>query len=96
MPDDIAVRPTHHIVLFEGLYANVSEGAWRRAAELFDERWVLECADDAIHERLVARHVSTGVAADAHEAKWRGALRGLALRGLELDRIGPRRGDESW
>lgn len=72
VPDDIQVRPEHRIVLIEGLYANVNEGAWAEASRLYDERWLIECDEKVARQRLVQRHVRTGVAQSIHEAEWRG------------------------
>lgn len=74
--DDVAIQQHHRIVLFEGLYANVDDGEWARAARLFDERWVVECDEHTARTRLIARHVVTGVARDEAEAAWRGEWAG--------------------
>ncbi|PWN36496.1 P-loop containing nucleoside triphosphate hydrolase protein [Meira miltonrushii] len=70
-PNDIAVHPSHRIVIIEGLYANVDEGAWSKAAALYDERWVIECPEPLARARLIERHVVTGVAQSKEEAEWR-------------------------
>lgn len=77
--DDIAILPHHRFVILEGLYANVNEGYWAPAAKLYDERWVIECPESIARERLVVRHVATGVGKDEEEAVWRGEQSGWAL-----------------
>lgn len=72
IPDDIIILPSHRLVIFEGLYANLNEGAWVEAGRLYDERWVIECSEQVARQRLIERHVATGVAIDQHEAEWRG------------------------
>ncbi|CBQ72253.1 conserved hypothetical protein [Sporisorium reilianum SRZ2] len=71
LEDDVAVLPTHRVVVFEGLYCNCDVGEWRRAAREFDARLVFEVPKDEARRRLVARHVKTGVAKDQEEAIWR-------------------------
>lgn len=72
LEDDIAVMPTHRVVVFEGLYCNCDVGEWKRAAREFDTRLVFEMPIEEAKRRLVVRHVKTGVAKDEEEAVWRG------------------------
>lgn len=72
LENDVAVLPTHRIVVFEGLYCNCDVGEWGRAAREFDTRLVFEIAKEEAKRRLVVRHVKTGVAKDEEEAVWRG------------------------
>lgn len=41
---------------------------WNRAAELLDELWFVEVDERIARQRLIARHVKTGVAKDEAEA----------------------------
>ncbi|KAH9906908.1 P-loop containing nucleoside triphosphate hydrolase protein [Xylariomycetidae sp. FL2044] len=66
--DDIPVRPSHRVVVFEGNYVCLARGSWGAAAALMDERWFVEVDFAAARRRLVARHVRAGIAADAEEA----------------------------
>jgi pantothenate kinase len=70
--DDVQISSHHRIIVFEGLYANINEGEWARAAALYDERWVVECDEAISRTRLIERHVATGVGKDKEEAAWRG------------------------
>lgn len=70
-PDAIVVLPTHRIVIIEGLYAYLSLDRWKKAAELLDERWYVEVDYDVARERLVRRHVVTGVTETEAEARLR-------------------------
>lgn len=72
LEDDVAVLPTHRVVVFEGLYCNCDVGDWKRAAREFDTRLVFEVPKEEARRRLVVRHVKTGVAKDKEEAVWRG------------------------
>jgi hypothetical protein len=69
--DAISIRAHDRIILIEGLYTLLSIDPWREAAELLDERWLLEVDTDEERERLVKRHVLSGVTRDADEAAWR-------------------------
>lgn len=68
---DIAVLPSHRLVILEGLYCNCDDGEWARGARALDERWVVEVDRNVARERLRVRHVLTGVAKDEEEALWR-------------------------
>ncbi|MCJ1308441.1 hypothetical protein MMC25_002094 [Agyrium rufum] len=69
--DDIAIDPSHRIVIFEGNYLSLDEGEWKEAAELMDERWFVEADFDLARRRLVSRHVRTGVEANEKDARKR-------------------------
>ncbi|KAI6028940.1 P-loop containing nucleoside triphosphate hydrolase protein [Pisolithus marmoratus] len=70
-PDAVAVYPHHRIVVIEGLYTMLDADVWRAAAEAMDERWWIDVDWEVARERLVKRHVLTGVAKDIQEANWR-------------------------
>lgn len=61
------------IVIVEGLYCNLSIEPWRRAADLWDVRWLITTTDDIARERLISRHVASGIARSPEEARERGA-----------------------
>ncbi|KAI1394320.1 phosphoribulokinase/uridine kinase, partial [Hypoxylon trugodes] len=66
--DDIAILPTHRIVVFEGNYVCLDKEPWREAAGLMDERWFVEVDFETARRRLVKRHVTAGIARDEKEA----------------------------
>lgn len=66
-PDAIRIT-TERIVIIEGLYVILGTERWRGAAELLDERWVIDVDPELAAKRVVKRHVSTGVTQDADEA----------------------------
>lgn len=70
-PRAVAVHPHHRVVLIEGLYGFLGIEPWREAAEMLDERWWLDVSEEEAERRLVARHVSSGVADNLEEAIWR-------------------------
>ncbi|KAG5651098.1 hypothetical protein H0H81_009854 [Sphagnurus paluster] len=69
--DDVAIYPHHRVIVIEGLYTFLSIPPWNQAGLLLDERWYIEVDIDVAKERLVQRHVMTGVARDHDEAVWR-------------------------
>lgn len=75
LEDDVSVLPSHRIVVFEGLYCNCDAGEWKRAAEAFDKRLVFDIEKEEAKQRLVVRHVATGVAKDTEQAIWRGKFK---------------------
>jgi pantothenate kinase len=70
-PDTVAIHPNHRIVIIEGLYPFLSIDPWVEASKLLDERWFIQIDAIKARERLVKRHVITGVAKDMEEAIWR-------------------------
>ncbi|KAI9502061.1 hypothetical protein GGI25_004576 [Coemansia spiralis] len=69
----IAVRASHRVVLIEGLYAHVNSEPWAAVGgELADELWwVSPRSRDISRERLVQRHIATGLAHNRDEAAQR-------------------------
>jgi pantothenate kinase len=70
-PDAITILPQHRIVIIEGLYSFLSLSPWREAGMLLDERWLLEIDPKVASDRIVKRHVASGIAKDLKEAQWR-------------------------
>lgn len=70
-PRAVAIYPYHRLVIIEGLYGFLRIGPWKEAGEHLDERWWVEIGETEAKERLVKRHVSSGVAQDMAEAVWR-------------------------
>ncbi|KAG6333025.1 hypothetical protein ID866_6060 [Astraeus odoratus] len=70
-PHAVVVQPHHRVVVIEGLYTMLDVEGWRDAAEMMDERWWVEVDWEVGKERLIKRHVRTGVAKDMEEAIWR-------------------------
>ncbi|KAI9461131.1 hypothetical protein HD554DRAFT_1534055 [Boletus coccyginus] len=70
-PDAVVVRPSHRIVVIEGLHTMLDVDPWHRAAALMDERWWIQIDPIRARTRLVTWHVQTGVAKDMDEAVWR-------------------------
>lgn len=70
-PRAVAIKPHHRVVIIEGLYTFLRLEPWIKASELLDERWWVEIGEDEAKDRLVKRHVLSGVAKDLEEAIWR-------------------------
>lgn len=68
IPGAISVCPHHRIVVIEGLYTFLSIDPWTEAGRLLDERWFIQLEAIKARERLVQRHVMTGVAKDMEKA----------------------------
>ena len=62
--DAIAILPQHRLVLIEGLY--VCRSDW--PAHLLDERWLLDTDPALARQRLIARHLSSGIVTTEDEA----------------------------
>ncbi|MEM9016469.1 MAG: AAA family ATPase [Verrucomicrobiota bacterium] len=67
-PEVIVVEPEHRVVIVEGLYLLIPE--WE-IAPLFDRKLFLDCDLETARERLVLRHVETGLCQDQDEARRR-------------------------
>jgi len=70
-PDAILIYPHHRVVVIEGLYTFLRIAPWDAAARVLDERWFVDVDPVEARERLVRRHILTGVAKDREEAEWR-------------------------
>ncbi|KAJ1642794.1 hypothetical protein J3B02_002029 [Coemansia erecta] len=70
--DEIAIRPDHRLVIVEGLYAHVSDEPWAQLDRYVSERWWVEPRSrEASIERLLKRHIDTGLSADRDAAALR-------------------------
>jgi len=56
----IAVRPQHRLVVTEGNYLLLRDGAWSEVRSLLDVVWYVEIDEETRLERLVRRHVAHG------------------------------------
>lgn len=63
----IAVLPSTQLVITEGNYLLMDEGAWAEIPALLDDSWFVDIAPGLRRERLVARHVQFGRSAAAAE-----------------------------
>jgi len=70
-PTGVKIYPRHRIVVIEGLYCFLSIGTWKEAGEMLDERWLTTVDFEKATERIIDRHVTSGVAGSIEEAQWR-------------------------
>ena len=68
--EDIPIAATSRIVVFEGNYLSLGSGApeWKEAAELMDELWFVDVEEHVARQRLITRHVASGIASDEADA----------------------------
>lgn len=66
-----AIHPHHKVIVIEGLYTFLGIEPWKDASLALDERWFIDVDPAVARDRLVRRHVVTGVAKDLEEAEWR-------------------------
>lgn len=90
------------MVVVEGNYVALDKGEWRQAGELMDEIWYVEVGEERARERLVRRHVASGICGDEEEAGRRVEGNDL-VNGREIEegrwRVDERiisREDEGW
>ncbi|PVH84355.1 phosphoribulokinase/uridine kinase [Cadophora sp. DSE1049] len=99
----IPIPSTSRILIFEGNYLSLDKGTWKEAAELMDEHWLVDVEEEVAGQRLVKRHVKSGVAED-EEGAWKRARENDLPNGREIvegrrkgiDEIVVSREDESW
>ena len=102
--DDIPIAATSRIVVFEGNYLSLGTGApeWREAAELMDELWFVEVEEEVARQRLIQRHVASGIASDEVDAAERADGNDLVngaeiIRGrLEVHEVVYSKDDDGW
>lgn len=91
--DAIEVKPTHRVVVIEGIYLAMSTPEpWNEGAEQFDEIHLLTISETVARQRIISRHLQTGLAKDedaaAHRADMNDLPNGLGmLENLSADHI---------
>ncbi|KAF7193570.1 ATP-dependent kinase-like protein notR' [Pseudocercospora fuligena] len=68
--NDRPIRKQSRIVVMEGNYLSLGSGAseWKEAAEMMDESWFVDVDREVARKRLIARHVTSGIAKDESDA----------------------------
>lgn len=61
----IAIEPHHRLVITEGNYLLVDQGAWSGVLPLLDEAWYVDVDDGLRNERLTSRHEAFGRSPEA-------------------------------
>lgn len=104
VPDELKIAPMSRIVIFEGNYLSLGSGApeWKQAAELMDELWFVEVDIEVARNRLIKRHIASGVAANeelaAKRADENDLLNGKEIIAgrLKVHEIITSRDDDTW
>lgn len=71
IPDDIPISPYSRILIFEGNYLSLSREPWQSAASLMDELWFIHVDRQVARQRLIKRHVLSGIVPDEASARHR-------------------------
>lgn len=66
--NDIAIDAQTQIVLIEGNYVGLTDEPWAQISRLCDELWFVEVPLDLVRQRLIKRHVDSGVCSNLEEA----------------------------
>lgn len=77
--DSLVVEQKHRLVLVEGIYLALNVEPWSQGHQYFDQIWLLECQRGRARERLIERHVLTGVTSNKSEAAERGVFFALNI-----------------
>lgn len=93
--NDISILPSTRCIIFEGNYLSLNKGPWLEAGKLMDENWFVHVDVEVARQRLVARHIASGICKDLQEANDRATGSDL-VNGEEIirDRIEEKRIDE--
>jgi pantothenate kinase len=65
---EVAVEPSHAVVVVEGNYLLVDEGPWAQVRDALDDAWFCATPDDERERRLVDRHTRHGRTVEAATA----------------------------
>lgn len=63
----VVVGTGARVLLFEGCYVGLREGAWGEARALMDEVWALDVAEEEAARRLGIRHFDAGLVVSVDE-----------------------------
>ena len=68
--NDIPIAASSRIVIFEGLYLSLGTAApeWKEAALMMDELWFVDVTEQVAKERLIKRHVASGISPNEEAA----------------------------
>lgn len=69
--DDIDIGDDVRVVLIEGNYVGLEDEPWNRLKHVCNELWVASTPPETVRERIVRRHLASGIAATTQEAEER-------------------------
>ncbi|KAG7144558.1 putative uridine kinase like protein [Verticillium longisporum] len=61
VPNSISLSSEARLVIIEGNYTLLNEAPWDQIADLVDDKWFVDVAEDMAHLRLAARHLKAGI-----------------------------------
>ncbi|KAK5663037.1 hypothetical protein OQA88_6452 [Cercophora sp. LCS_1] len=101
--NDIAIEPTHRIIVMEGNYVLLDKAPWSDAAALMDLCWFVSVEPSVARIRLAKRHVAAGIVSNLEEGDRRAVENDLPngeeitrLRVSSVDEIVSSREDSNW
>lgn len=101
--NDIPIRASARVIIFEGLYLSLNQKPWNEAAALMDESWFVDVDFETARKRLVERHIRSGICNDANEADRRARENDLvngkqivSNRILAIDELVRSKEDSHW
>lgn len=68
MENDIVIDKEIQVVIIEGNYVSLGDEVWTEIADYVDETWFCEASLDNVRERIIARHLESGISALREEA----------------------------
>lgn len=68
---DIIIDSSTKVVFVEGNYVGLAESPWNHLEEICDDYWMVETPSELVLERLIERHVASGVSPSVQEAEQR-------------------------
>ncbi|KAJ1970081.1 hypothetical protein IWQ62_000187 [Dispira parvispora] len=72
VPNGVTIIQSHRLVVFEGLYIQLqSTPIWEEIPPLMDEQWWVECPESTCRERLINRHITSGICKNSVDAAHR-------------------------
>lgn len=66
--NEIVILPENRLVVVEGLYLSLDQDGWRDISDIFDESWFVEVGRDVAVDRVIERHLKSGIADTREQA----------------------------
>lgn len=66
--NDIVILPENRLVVVEGLYLSLDQDGWRDIRDIFNESWFVEVDRDVAVDRVIERHLKSGIADTREQA----------------------------
>ena len=68
-PNGTVITSNHKVVIVEGLYLFLEHEPWKSHVKpIFDEKWLIDCDWNVCENRIVKRHVASGICKNEQEA----------------------------